>query len=281
MNDIFDPIIEELFGQDIGIYGPIHFFDYLDENGIKRVSAPRYISVDSLEVLSKTLQNNDAMVMRLGQGNFVIVKTKNKLKDFFLVDKDIFTEEGELFYPQLQINQLKAYKFLPKLTENSLVNLGFSSGLISYALNLDNSNPIFPPATCNSTFTFEFLPLSSAEKTLTHKQGQVEIDAMFVEKRNGKETLFIIEAKSGNTHKSLAKHKLVYPILGIANNVPSDIQIVPVYIKVISNQKAIHYHIVECEFPNPRERITAYTELKIKNYKHMVLPIEILNGEGN
>jgi len=84
-----------------------------------------------------------------------------------------------------------------------------------------------------------------------HNKGQVEIDAMFLEKRNGKETLFVVEAKSDISHKSLAKHKLLYPVLGIASSIPKTIEIVPVYIKVKASQRGIHYHIVECSIPDP------------------------------
>ncbi|MGG0277784.1 DUF6997 domain-containing protein [Bacillus rhizoplanae] len=249
---IFDPIVEQLSTVDVEIFGPIPFFDYLEQYGFPRENAPQHISIDSLEVLSKSLREADSMVMRLGRGDFAVVKVKNKLNDFFLLDKEIFSNEGEFFYPKVKPNQLLAYKLLPKLTEGSLVNLGFSTGLISFALELDEANPIFPPATCNSTFSFDFLPHSLIEHKLSHNKGQVEIDAMFVEKRNGKNTLFVLESKSGNTHKSLAKHKLIYPLLGIANQVPKDIPIVPVYLKVLKSSEGIHFHIVECNYPNPR-----------------------------
>lgn len=126
----FTPIIEELKNVDLGIYGPIPFFDYLDKYGIPKVNAPSYISVDSLEVLSKTLKLNNSMVLRLGRGSFAVVKLENKLKDFFLIDEQIFSEKGDVFTPIGKPNQLLAYQLLPNLTENSLVNLGFSTGLI-------------------------------------------------------------------------------------------------------------------------------------------------------
>lgn len=99
---------------------------------------------------------------------------------------------------------------------------------------------------------------------------------MVVEKRKGKDTLFIIEAKSAGIHKSLAKHKLVYPLLGIAERVPENISIVPVYLKVINLKDGIHYHIAECSYPDPRQQITAVDELKISSYKHLILPAQYL-----
>lgn len=52
-----------------------------------------------------------------------------------------------------------------------------------------------------------------------HYKGQVEIDALFVGRRNRQETLFVIEAKTSNNFQSLAKHKLVYPVLALSSNV--------------------------------------------------------------
>ena len=273
----FAPVVEELKNVDIGIYGPIPFFDYLDKYGIPKVSAPHHISIDSLEVLSGPLRLNNSMVLRLGRGDFSVVKIQNKLNDFFLIDDQIFSETGELFKPKVKPNQLLVYQLLPKLTENSLVNLAFSTGLINYALELDDVSPIFPPATCSTTFTFEFQPHTSIDTKFIHNKGNVEIDSMFIEKRNGEDILFIIEAKSAGRHKSLAKHKLVYPLLGISERVPKNIKIIPVYLKVINLKDGIHFHIVECSYPDPRKRITAVDELVIENYKHIILPAQFLN----
>lgn len=275
--DIFYPVIKELNKYEVGLFGPVLFSEYLSTNGFPSVGPARYISIDSLEVLSNTLRINDCMVLRLGGGTFVIVKIKDKIKDFFLVDNDIFTNSDEKFYPTVEPDQLLAYKILPRITETSVVNLGFSSGLISYSLNLDNVKPIFPPGTCSSTFSFEFFPHTLIENNLSYTNGQVEIDAMFVEKRNGKKTLFVIEAKHEGPHRSLAKHKLLFPILGIANNVPKDIDIIPVYLKTFIENDGIHFHVVECNLPDPRERLVAVNELTVKRYKHIILPNEIIN----
>ncbi|WP_163971799.1 DUF6997 domain-containing protein [Oceanobacillus halotolerans] len=127
------------------------------------------------------------------------------------------------------------YKIIPSLTESSLVNLGLSSGLLSAALSLDTNKSISAPATSNSTFTFHFKPHSTIQKEVIHNNGQVEIDALFVEKRLGKDILFVLEAKidrNSNSLSSLSKHKLLYPILALAPNTPEHIEIVPVYLKI-------------------------------------------------
>lgn len=283
MSSLFEPIIDELNKQDIGVFGPTSLQDYLTVHNFPKVVAPPAISIDSLERLHSSLRNNSAMVFRLGKSSgigtqFAVVRVNGKVNDFFIIDQDIFSSKGIEYLPKVSDNQLFAYKLLPRLTETSLVNLGFSSGLISYALGLDEEKPIFPPATCNSTYTFDFRPHTSIDACFTHKNGQVEIDSLFVERRKGIQTLFVIEAKYGGANKSLAKHKLVYPVLGIAPQVPKDIPIVPVYIKVLKSIRGLHFHIVECTLPDPREVICSYNALNIANYTHLILPSNIFEN---
>lgn len=273
---LFEPVVEQLSNKKIGIFGPESFTSYLNKHHFPKVGPARYISIDSLEELSATLKRDNCMVLRLGRGTFVVIKIENRLNDFFLIDDKIFSDAAEKFIPNVEPDQLLAFKILPTLTEKSLVNLGFTSGLISYSLELDTIRPIFPPATCHSTFSFKFYPHSKVKKVLKHHNGQVEIDAMFIEKRKGKKNLFVIETKTKEFNKSLAKHKLIYPILGIAHRVPTSIEIVPVYLKVKSKEDGVHFHIVECYFPDPRQRLVAIDELTVKRYKHVVLPQEVL-----
>lgn len=281
MSSIFIPALDLIKDIDLALFGPTPLLNYLEEHRFPRtINAPLAISIDSYEKLHQSCKEHDTMVLRLGRNGigtqFALVRIKGRLNDFFLIDSEIFTKGGEIFEPDFKEEQILAYKFLPNLTETSLVNLGFTSGLISYALGVDIVTPIYPPATCNSTFTFEFQPHSKIETTVVHNQGQVEIDAMFVEKRDGKNTLFVLEAKSGNTHKSLSKHKLLYPVLGIAQNVPEEIEIVPVYLKVNKTQKGIHFNVVECTVPDPRKNIVAYDQLKVKKYSHFIIPSQLL-----
>ncbi len=136
-----------------------------------------------------------APLLTVGTGTqFALIKAQNNLEDFFLIDENIFENEGQVFVPIVDKTQLLSYKLLPQLTETSLVNLGFLSGLISHALNLDEIKHLFPPATCKANFTFRIRPHSSDNEYFVHNQGQVEIDAMFVAKRKGVDTLFVMEA---------------------------------------------------------------------------------------
>ncbi|EJS10513.1 hypothetical protein EXW34_06610 [Bacillus mycoides] len=281
MSSVFYYAIDQLANIDQGIFGPVSFLDYLSGLGFPKLRAPDAISIDSWERLHQSLKDSDSMLLRLGKSTgvgtqFAVVKIKNRLSEYFLFDEKIFTNDGVEYIPEVEDNQLLAYQLLPTLTEASIVNLGFTSGLISKALGLDEVKPIFPPATCNSTFTFSFKPHSSLDIEVIHNKGQVEIDAMFVGKRNNVDTLFVVEAKIGSTHKSLAKHKLLYPVLAVAPQIPEHMPIVPVYLKVQNKKSGIHFHVVECEIPDPRKRMVAYDELQLKQHTHYILPSQLL-----
>ncbi|MWC31084.1 DUF6997 domain-containing protein [Paenibacillus sp. MMS18-CY102] len=283
LSEMFEPALLHMKNMDNAVFGPYSFLNYLRDNNIPNISAtPEAISIDSYEKLHQSAKDNSAMIMRLGQApgskgtQFALVKVKGKLKDFFLIDDSIFETELTEYVPEDNVVQLKVFSLLPSLTENSYVNIGFSSGLISFALGVDQVKPIFPPTSCSSTFTFKFRPHSSISDEFIHSKGQVEIDAMFIEKRNNIDTLFIVEAKSDSIHRSLAKHKLLYPILGIAENVPLEIPIVPVYVKIKTSSMGIHFHVVECSIPDPRCRTVAYDELVVKRYSHLVLNLKRL-----
>lgn len=207
-----------------------------------------------------------------GQGTQFALVRKDGLDDFFLLENRIFTSESPtVFQPTEKDHQLLAYDLLGS-SEASLLNLGLSSGLFGQALELDGDTRIPAPATGLSTYTFELKAHSNIPKTLVHNKGQVEIDALFVEERDGQETLFVLEAKTGDDKKSLAKHKLVYPSLALAQHVPEDMPIIPVYVKIITSNTGTHYHVVECELPNPREDTVAVNELTTKKHSHLLIP---------
>jgi hypothetical protein len=220
------------------------------------------------------------MVLRLGSSpngigtQFLLVKVKDRLRDFFLFDDEVFIDlKGEYFNPIVSEAHLFGFRALPVLSETSLVNLALSSGLLSKALDLDNHVIPSAPATGRSSFTFSVKPHRAICEVYKHNDGQVEIDALFVEKRYGKDTLFIIEAKCVDMHKSLSKHKLVYSVLAVAGNVPNNIPIVPVYIKVQKSNEELHFHIVECEYPDPRDNIRSIDELTFKKHSRYILKL--------
>lgn len=248
-------------------FGPISFQEYLRRNNIGSKRTPSYISIDSLEVLDKELREANTMVFRLGadpvhkETAFALVKSES-INDFFLIDEELFGNlEAKTFIPTISMRDLFTYKIFPNSSESTLVNLGLASGVIGEALGLDKKEHLLAPTTGMSTFSFELKLHSSLSKIFQHNKGSVEIDCLLLGKRNGKDILFVFEAKKDGSHKSIAKHKLAYPILSIAKNVPEDIDIVPVYLKTIKLEKGIFYNICECAPFDPRKVNTSINNI--------------------
>ena len=81
--------------------------------------------------------------------------------------------------------------------------------------------------------------------------------------RNGKECLFVMEAKTSNDLESLAKHKLFYPLLSIAPQLPEGMEIVPVYLRAVRNIDSIEFNVAECINPILNGEFCALTELEV------------------
>jgi hypothetical protein len=97
----------------------------------------------------------------------------------------------------------------------------------------------------------------------------VEIDALFVARRDGSDCVFVVEAKMDRT-RSLAKHKLLYPMLGIAEQVPAEFSVVPVYVRISRTDGGLVYAVAECA---PLERrggtpyLTALGAHRVSRYR--------------
>ena len=252
------------------ISAPQSFQEYASEMNLGNNRTAQYISINSFSDLHNSLLGSGYMVLRLGspQGSkhthFSLVKVENDWNDFFFVDKTIFNEvEPSVFTPIVSDKNLLSFKLFPKLTETSLVNLALATGLLAEALNIDKEKEQLIPATGQSTFTFDFQPLSQNKKKLTHNKGQVEIDSIFTGMRNGKECLFVMEAKTSNDLESLAKHKLFYPLLSIAPQLPEGMEIVPVYLRAVRNKDSIEFNVAECINPILNGEFCALTELEV------------------
>lgn len=272
--DAFAPALASLEGQSTCVFGPTSFQSYLEANRLEKMRTAESISIDSFERLPNSLKMHEAMVFRLGEApgdvgtQFAIAKVKGRLRDFFLCDHEVFkTATFSVFEPAVSTESLRVFQILPDITESTQINLGLLSGLFSHALGL-RSGPIQAAVTSGkSTCRFD-LRLHSTLGIVTHERGQIEIDAMFIEERNGQTTLFLIEAKT--KYRSLAKHKLVYPMLAVAPYVPKEIAIVPIYIRMLSASDGLHYQILECDFPDPRLGVRAIDDLKPKSGSHFV-----------
>lgn len=243
-------------------YGPMSFRKYLADHKLGKVRAEQYLSIDSLQKLAPELRDVGTMVFRLGSRSgeigthFGLARHEGSWASFFLEDEKLLkgTDLRE-FVPSVSERRLIAFQLLPKLTETSLVNLAVASGLLQDALNLSEDHEQVIPATSQSTYTFKFFPRLPMDAPWEHIQGQVEIDALFYGHRNGRETLFLVEAKSGPPNGTLAKHKLCYPMSALRPSVPEEIDIVPVYVKTWGDSAGQHFLVVECTATGPSEMV--------------------------
>jgi len=275
---MFTAAINALNESDSPVTEPTPFQEYLEKNSITNKRTAQCISIDSLGKLDKGLRDSNCMVLRLGSPkgetntHFSLVKYVSGWSDFFFIDKDIFEHQPiEVYLPNASVRSLFTFQILPNLTETSLVNLALASGLLPHALGITSQNEQIIPATGQSTFTFDFKPLSTSDAVLTHSRGQVEIDALFVGQRNGQECIFVVEAKSGGKFDSLAKHKLLYPILALKDKIPRQLTVIPVYLRTIKTQDSIIFNIAECETPQNNGRFGALDELTVKAVKRYSL----------
>lgn len=273
---VFATALEEMdrFGLDVWVPGSFkHYSEQVGETGLR---TPQFISVDSIDRLSPLLRESMIMIFRLGSRagssstHFGLARCRHDWNEYFLIDKDLCTSAlPEVFLPAVSARRLFSFKLLPKLTETSAVNLAIGSGLLQYALELDDSLDYCVPATGQSTFTFDFKPRKDLSDVFSHEKGQVEIDALFMGRRRGREQLFLVEAKTGKPEGSLAKHKLCYPVAALRNSVPKYIQIVPVYMKSWSESDGRHFLITECQLIS--EGVISISELEPIRTYHGVL----------
>lgn len=267
---VFEPALEKMESRGTRIFGPQSFRDYISRYDLDVSSrTPRYISIDSLDELSAGLREAEVMVLRMGSAQmgtgtqFLLVEAPHRIEEYFLVDDDVFWNcKRREYQSPVEREKLLSFHLLPTLSETSLVNLVLASGVLSDALDLDTTGSLMPPATGRSTFSFTVKPHSSVNQTFEHRTGQVEIDTLFAERRGGEMTLFIIEAKTGTDRQTLAKHKLVYPTLALADEVPPEIDIVPLYVRCIQNGDRMTFKIAECDFPDPRTALPGLDELE-------------------
>jgi len=261
---IFEPAIDLIEEFKIKYYDGGSFQKYIENNNLGNAKTAEKISVDSFEKLDPQLREKNIMVFRLGKANngpgtAFALRKMDDMHDFFLVDEKVFIEDLIDFY--IPDEQLLPYKIIRNLTEQSYLNIAINSGILSKALSVDGN---IYSANTQSNYTFDFKLMSDDEIIVSHINGQVEIDSVFATKRNGEKVVIIIEAKSDNIHKSLSKHKLVYPILAIANSIPEEYKIVPVYLKITKDERYIYFKVAECDLPDPRNRVIGINELVVK-----------------
>ena len=265
---MFNDAINELNRSNNLVGDSQSFQTYIKGLGLNNIRTAHYISINSLSDLQPELKDANCMVFRLGSPkgerntHFALSKTNVDWSDYFLIDSELFNkEEIKDFDLKLSKRLELPFKLLPALSETSLVNLSLGSGLLFDALKILKNDDYIIPSTVRSTFTFNFKPLSESNKKFTHNNGQVEIDSMFVAERNNKECLFVVEAKVSDKLDSLSKHKLLYPILAVENKIHQNLEVIPVYIRIIKSDQHIDFNIVECKIPRDNKEFGALDEL--------------------
>ncbi len=269
-SNMFEHAIEKLESSGQLVSQPQSFKEYFEKNGLAVKGVAQHISINRFSDLKQELKDANCTVFRLGahqHGNntwFSIAKTVNGWNDYFLFDQDIWGSlRAEDFVSSIPQSNFMAYRLIPKLTETSLVNLAFASGLLHHALGLEKPDRQSIPATGKSTFSFKMKAHSSSETILDHIAGQVEIDAIFTARQNGRDCLFILEAKSGTKFDTLSKQKLVYPVLSLQKVVPREMEIIPIYLRTVARKKGKEFNIAECRFPLTENTTPAVNELEV------------------
>lgn len=284
---MFEVAIKELLDSGAYVGTPESFNSYKIRTGLNKtnIRTAEVLSVYGLKGLRNELLDSNCMIFRLGSPkgeiytHFALAKTKNGWSDYFLIDENIFEKKHISYDVGVTENIKLLFNLLPSLSETALVNFSLASGVLYEALKIHkNEFKNIIPAISTGAYTFNFKPLSASNRVLTHHQGQVEIDSFFLAKRNNKNTLFIVEAKLTNLNKkgsryvSLAKHKLLYPILAMKNKISEDIKVVPVYLRFILNKNnSFNINIVECDLPRREGSFGALDELKPINSSNYLI----------
>lgn len=267
---VFDPALA-LMTTGPSVFGPVGFRDYLLEHGLSASSTADRISINHFDALPARLKSSDTMVLRLGAGeggrtNFALVRVPD-VRDFFL---EVTPEDPRTFLSSARMRDLIGYTLLAP-SETTLVNLAFASGLIAQALDLDDDELLPAPARGVLRATFPFRPHSSLDSTLEHVNGQIEIDALFVGRRKDRDHLFVIEAKQSRS--ALANHKLLYPLMALADAIPADMPIVPIYLQAERQPEGYLFVIAECSCPDPRKTLLALDVLELERNQAFNLPL--------
>jgi len=269
-NGIFIPALERLRAEGKGWLEPEPFQDYAAMHELAVRGTAPYISVQSFSHLAGELVDERVMVFRLGAStrsrhtDFALVRVVEDWKDYFLFDEEIFADlEPEKIEVDWRSPRLFPFLTIPKLTETSHVNLALASGVFEKALNIDPGG-ISIPATGKGCYDFIVRPHARLDAEWNHRAGQVEIDSVFTTSASGRKTLFVIEAKSGRKLSSLPKYKLVYPLLAVADRIPEDFEIVPVYLRIIETPACFRFHVAVCRIPDPRRNSACINQLEVK-----------------
>lgn len=255
MNGVLSAIIEELEASGSLVSEPRSFLAYARQHGFQNGKTAQNISVDSLRTLDRELRDRGILVFRLGKDPsgegtaFSCGSYENTAQLPIIMDeRDFLHQTVEGFIPSVPYSALHPFSLLPEFTKSSAVNLGLASGLVARGLSVEGE--ISVPATGRINCTFSFRPRFDLDETLTHRNGQVEVDSLFTARRDGKDSLFLVEAKASEQLESLSYHKLYYLYRALRDSIPAYMDLIPIYSRVVKSAGHVSYFVNECRFEN-------------------------------
>jgi hypothetical protein len=80
-----------------------------------------------------------------------------------------------------------------------------------------------------------------------------------------------VEAKAGDEFDTLAKHKLLYPVLALRSGIPEYMPVVPVYLRVLRRPEGLHFFVAECSLSPATNGVVSLAGLVNTAVKHLVL----------
>ena len=232
------------------------------------------LAIDDYKNLESSLKKNGYNIFRLGthlgnKAHFSIVKMSSQ-KEQYLFHDEIIKTDKKIFIPDVPARELFSYTLIPNATERGLVNVALASGILKDALGLQSEPTL--PIQGNSTYSFDVYPTSEQENlSYSHVNGQVEIDSCFLGKRNGREEIFVLEAKMLQGRKSLSKTKLAYAKLAVESVSKIKLPINLVYLLINkSESNAIEFYVCAIKWNSKY-----ISELSIDKVSAYVLPTNI------
>lgn len=288
---IFAAALDQMNRDGLRWLAPQSLKAYVQSNGLMQEQrTAELLSVQSWSKLDATLKANQVMVFRLGVANgksahFALARAVRDLaSEQFLRDEVIFNRQEEVFVPDAAARDLYPYQLLGKVNEDGAVDLAIASGLLGEVLGLDQPFPRVAPARTASSYTFTVRPHQDYKDAVwTHASGQVEVDGAFLARRAGKWKLFVVEAKAGPPEEAgrLPKYKLVYSASVLAQRrLPSDIEIIPVYLRSWQDDDLahVHYAIAECTLGDREQPVVA--SLDARKVSRVVMPFGGIRETG-
>ncbi|WP_058556587.1 hypothetical protein [Thiohalocapsa sp. ML1] len=127
-----------------------------------------------------------------------------------------------------------------------------------------------PSPTGAGTYSFRFTVGTELPHPLGHLAGQVEIDSVCIGVRNCRNHVIVTEAKRG-PFDSIAKHKLAYAVWAVRSNIPDDIPIIAVYLRVTDTEQGLEFNVAECSIDDGRAGVPSLHAIEAIRHRRLRL----------